>query len=241
MENNKKIRDLYELYLELGHDVFDEKIKKPMELCLQNSCSNVISMNSLNTIIAKAMEEFKLGEAGFEKHDIFSPPSMEEKIYFDDTLPPIYDVCNDEYDIFSPPTIEEKINYDYNMPPIYDDYGDENNNDSYFIEFAPATTNKIDYAYVESNNFMHVAHDKNALCDSYIVEFVHDATESYYERGKYGCRNFHGTKTPLYVLKFLKLHLFYLSTLVTILFMNLFDYKISFHRKHVRLKCVLNL
>src|SRR5215213_53560 len=171
MENNKKIRDLYELYLELGHDVFEEKIKKPMELCLQNSCSNVISMNSLNTIIANAMEEFKLGEASFEEHDIFSPP-----------------------------TIEEKINYDYNMPPIYVDYGDENN-DSYFIEFAATTINSNDYAYVESNNFMHVTHDKNVSCDSYIVDFVHDATENLYERGQYGCRDFHVTKTPLFLLK----------------------------------------
>ncbi len=31
---------------------------------------------------------------------------------------------------------------------------------------------------------MHVPHDKNALCDSYIVNFIHDATEGYYERGK---------------------------------------------------------
>jgi hypothetical protein len=65
------------------------------------------------------------------------PPSTEEKIYFDDTIPPIYDDYNDDYDTFSPPTIEEKINYDYNMPPIFDDYGDENNNDSYFVKFAP--------------------------------------------------------------------------------------------------------
>jgi hypothetical protein len=33
---------------------------------------------------------------------------------------------------------------------------------------------------------MHVAHDRDALCDSYIVSSIHDATESYYERGKYG-------------------------------------------------------
>jgi hypothetical protein len=45
------------------------------------------------------MEKSKLGEAGFDEHDIFSPPSMEEKIYFDDTMPPIYDDYNDEYDI----------------------------------------------------------------------------------------------------------------------------------------------
>jgi hypothetical protein len=39
-------------------------------------------MNSLNTIIGNALEKSKLGEAGFDEHDIFSPPSMEEKIYY---------------------------------------------------------------------------------------------------------------------------------------------------------------
>jgi hypothetical protein len=80
-----------------------------MELYL-NANSNVISMNSLNTIIANAMVKSKLGEAGFDEHDIFSPPSMEEKIYFDDTIPPIYNDYNDKDDIYSPPTIVEKIN-----------------------------------------------------------------------------------------------------------------------------------
>jgi hypothetical protein len=88
-----------------------------MELYLHAN-SNIISMNSLDTIIANAMEKSKLGEAWFDEHDIFSPPSMEEKIYFDDTMPPIYDDYNGEYDIFSPPNIEEKIYYDYNMPPV---------------------------------------------------------------------------------------------------------------------------
>ena len=87
-------------------------------------------------------------------------------------------------------------------------------------------------------NYEFVDHEKHALCDSYIVEFVHDATGNYYEREKYGCRNFHVTKMPLYVLKFLKLHLFYLPMLVTLLFMNLFIYKIPMHRKWVRLKSV---
>jgi hypothetical protein len=101
-------------------------------------------MNSLNIIIANAMEKSKLGEASFYENNLFSPPSTEEKIYFYDTIPPIYDDYNDEYDIFSPPTIDEKINYDYNMPPIFDDYGDENNNDCYFVEFAPTIINKND-------------------------------------------------------------------------------------------------
>src|SRR3954471_14267801 len=163
MENNKKIRELYSIYLELGHEVFEDKIKKPMELCLQAD-SNVISMNALDTIIASVMEKSKLGEAGFDEHDIFSPPSMEEKIYFDETVAPIYDDYNDDCVIFSPPTIEEEINYDYNMPPIFDYYGDDNNIDCYFVEFAPTTINKNDYAYVESiNNFMH--HDKNVSGD----------------------------------------------------------------------------
>jgi hypothetical protein len=51
-------------------------------------------------------------------------------IAYDDTIPSVYDGYNDECDIFSPPTIEEKIKYGYNMPPIFDDYGDENNIDS---------------------------------------------------------------------------------------------------------------
>ena len=33
-------------------------------------------------------------------------------------------------------------------------------------------------------NYVLVDHEKHALCDNYIVEFVHDATENYYERVK---------------------------------------------------------
>jgi hypothetical protein len=125
------------------------------------------------------------------------------------------------------------------MPPIFDDYGDENNNDSYFVEFAPTTINKNDYAYVESNNyFMHVAHDKNVSCDSYIVNFIHDATESYYERGKHNCMHLNNIKSPLFLLKILKLHLVCFPMLVALCFQYLFLYKIIFHRKWVRLKSV---
>ena len=41
------------------------------------------------------------------------------------------------------------------------------------------------------------------LCDSYFVEISYDPTCNYYERGKYGCRNFHVTKLPLVMLRFL--------------------------------------
>ena len=50
--------------------------------------------------------------------------------------------------------------------------------DSYFLEFAPTTMNEKNFAYVESSKIsMLVHHENNALCDGYIVEFIHDATE----------------------------------------------------------------
>ena len=103
MENNQTILELYNIYLELGHEVFEEKIK--FYLHNNHVCG---STNSLNTFIANAKENLKLGEVCFDEYDIFSPPSLEEKIYFDDTMSPIYDDYNDVYDIFSPPTIEDE-------------------------------------------------------------------------------------------------------------------------------------
>jgi hypothetical protein len=115
------------------------------------------------------------------------------------------------------------------MPPIFDDYGDENN----FVEFAPTAI------HVESiNSFVHVAHDRDVLCDSYIVNSTHDATESYYKRGKHGLMDLNNIKFPLFMLQILKLHLFYLSMFVTMCLVDLFSYKIPMHRKWFRFKCV---
>ena len=85
-------------------------------------------------------------------------------------------------------------------------------------------------------NYVLLDHDKHALCDGYVVEFVHDATENYYEIEKYGCRNFNLTKTSPFMLKVLKLLLFYLPMIATLCFLDLFHYKIPMHRKWVRLK-----
>jgi hypothetical protein len=62
----------YSIFPELRHEVFE----KPLKLYSHN---NVICMNSLNTIIAKAIERSKLGEAGFDKHDTFSSPALVDK------------------------------------------------------------------------------------------------------------------------------------------------------------------
>ena len=91
---------------------------------------------------------------------------------------------------------------------------------------------------VENYTRVLVGHDQHDLCDSYILEVVHDATENYFERGKFGCRNFHVTETPLFMMKVLKLFLFHLPMHVSLCFFALFSFKMPMHRKWVRLKCV---
>jgi hypothetical protein len=61
MEN----KEFYSIFPDLRLEVFE----KPLELY---SHSNIICMNSLNTVVANAIERSKLGEAGFVKQDIFS-------------------------------------------------------------------------------------------------------------------------------------------------------------------------
>ena len=73
-------------------------------------------------------------------------------------------------------------------------------------------------------------HEKNALCDVYIVELIHDATENYYEGGIHACRSCNNIKFPLYVLKVLKLYLFFLPMLVDYCSHKLFAHKIPMHR-----------
>ena len=84
-----------------------------------------------------------------------------------------------------------------------------------FVEFAPTTIHENKFAYVESNKFsMLMDHEKNTLCDSYVVEFINDATENYYERGTYAFTYLNNIKFPLFMLKVLKLHLLCLPMLV---------------------------
>jgi hypothetical protein len=68
MEN----KEFYSVFPEFRFEVFE----KLLELI---SHSNVICMNSLNIVIANAIERSKLGEAGFVKHDIFSSPTLVKK------------------------------------------------------------------------------------------------------------------------------------------------------------------
>ena len=85
---------------------------------------------------------------------------------------------------------------------------------------------------------MHVNHEKNTLCDGYVIEFSYDSTEIYCERGKRDYINFHLMKFPLFMLKVLMLHLLCLPMLNALCSNDLFSYKMPMHRKRVRLKCV---
>ena len=104
---------------------------------------NVVSMNSLNIHDVNDMQSHKLGDAIFDEYDIFSPPNFDEKIYYDDCMPPIYDDYIDEsgfgevVTLFNDEsTILEEVAIDCdNKVPIYDDYGDDmyaiKNNDNH--------------------------------------------------------------------------------------------------------------
>ena len=147
-------------------------------------------MNSLNPHDANDMQSQKLGDAMFDEDDMFSPPSFDEKIYYDESMPPIYDDYIDEsgfgevMTLFSDEsTILEEVPIDYEKKvAIYDEYCDDmyaiKNNDnhetchhdfnfqshgSYFVEFAPTTIHEKKFAYVESSKiYMLVHHENNA-------------------------------------------------------------------------------
>ena len=93
---------------------------------------NVVSMNYLNIHDANDMQSHKLGEAMFDEGDIF-PPRFDEKIYYDERMPPIYDDYIDESGIgevmtlfCDESTISEEVPIDYeNKVAIYDDYCDD--------------------------------------------------------------------------------------------------------------------
>ena len=88
---------------------------------------------------------------------------------------------------------------------------------------------------------IHVDRVKNMFCDSYIIEFSYDPTCNYYERGKYGRRNFYLTKLPLVMLRLLSSLSSSLHMLIFACYDNLFAYKMPMHRNYVRLRCVCHV
>ena len=103
---------------------------------------NVVSMNSLNTHDANDMQSHKLGDAMFDE-DMFSPPSFDEQIYYDESMPSIYDdYCDDTYALKNNDN-HETCHLDLNFQ----------SHDSYFVEFAPII---IHARIVLTGNIIHV-------------------------------------------------------------------------------------
>jgi hypothetical protein len=92
------ILHLYDVFLEykdsdICAQLLEEEFNKMFNVISLNDehdC-NVVSMNSMNIHDANDLQSHKLGDAMFAEDDIFSPPSFDEKIYYDESIPPIYD------------------------------------------------------------------------------------------------------------------------------------------------------
>ena len=202
---------------------------------------NVVSMNSLNTHDANDMQSHKLGDAIFDEDDLFSSSTLNDQNHFDESMPPIYDdYCEDTYALKKR---DDKTCHTLENPfakPCF--FIVDTICSAQVFYDTPTTILENRFPYVESSKIsMLVDHEKNALGAGYIVEFIHDATENYYERGSYASTYCNNIKLPLHVLKFLKLCLFCLPMLVDSCSNKLFDHKIPMHRKWVRLKCASHM
>ena len=101
--------------------VLEEECIGTISLYDEHDC-NVVSMNSLNIHGANDTQSHKLGDAMFDEDDIFSPLRFDVKIYYDDSMPPIYDGYIDESGFgrmstlgSSDPTILEGVESYYNI------------------------------------------------------------------------------------------------------------------------------
>ena len=150
-------------------------------------------------------------ESGFGRvSTLFSDCTILEEVSidYDENKVATYDnYCDDTYAIKSSEDYIYKTFHDYGYR--FSEHYSFNVETIYSVQVSYDTLtipNEKKFAYVESNkNSMLVDHEKNDLCDGYIVEFIHDATEKYYEIGTYAFRNCNNVKFPLYVLKILKL------------------------------------
>ena len=70
----------------------------PTTHCDDDNCYTIGAIHIFNdeSDYAYDMKRPKLGEAMFDEYDIFCPPSFDENIYYDESMPPIYDDYIDE-------------------------------------------------------------------------------------------------------------------------------------------------
>ena len=94
----------------------------PITNCDDDNCYTIGAIHTINdeSDYAYDMKRPKLGDAMFDENDKF------ENIFAaTNVCPKLGDATFDEDDIFSLPSFDEQIYYDDSMPPIYDGYIDE--------------------------------------------------------------------------------------------------------------------
>ena len=207
---------LYEVLLEIREsENCDEVLYEVIHdrsLNKKHDCNDFI-INSINVNCVNDMQNPKLGDASFAMSTT---------------------CCNDH-------DWGENFSYDLeNLFKPHDDYDICNNIESGIGEVMTLVDDNPTI-FEERQLCMHVDHEVKIFYDSYNVEFEYDPTCNYYERGKYGCRNFHITKSPLVMLRLLLFLSSSLHMVVFALYDNLFAYKIPMHRKYVRLKLVFHM
>ena len=173
---------------------------------------NVVSTNSLNIHDANDMQSHRLGEAMFDEDDIFCPPSFDEQIYYDESMPPIYDDYIDESGFgrvstlgSNDPTILEDVeyycdNYESGFGEVMTLFSDESTiSEEVPIDYENKVAIYDDYCddlYAIKNNDIHETchHDFSFQLDyashvNYFVEFapttIHEKKFAYVESSKF--------------------------------------------------------
>ena len=184
---------LYEVLLEIREsEKCDELLYEAIHdrsLNRKHDC-NDDSIDSINVNCAYNMQNPKLGDASFAMTTI----CCNDHDWGDSS----YDLENlfkphDEYEIDNSVCniIESGFGRVSTLDPIYLE-----NVQSYEVFDKSGIGEVMTLVNVNSTSLeecqlcIHVDHVKNMFSDSYIVEFAYDPTYNYYERGKYGCRNF---------------------------------------------------
>ena len=83
-------------------------------------CYTIGAIHAIDKNDCDDMQNHKLGDAMFDEYDIF-----ENLFAGNNACPKLGDALHNEYYPLIPSTFDKKIYYDDSMPPIYDDYIDE--------------------------------------------------------------------------------------------------------------------
>ena len=184
---------LYEVFLEIRESencdevlcevIYDGSFNR------KHDC-NDDSINSIDINCANNMQNPKLGDASFamsstccndhdwgdSSYDLENLLTPHEEYEIDNSVCNITESRFGRVSTLDPTYLENVQSYDF-----FDKSG-----------FGEAMTlvNVDPTISEECQLCMHVDHVENILYDSYIVEFDYDPTCNYYERGKYGCRDF---------------------------------------------------